>query len=367
MPSKKDSPTAIAPQIIDEAAEWLITMREPEVSAAERESFAEWLRTSPQHVRAYLDIASLWNDSARVGPELCDGIDLDDAANVIPIWSADAQPVKESKQPPVRTRRAAIAACALVTCIAAGALAWWQVTKPVEYMAGVGEQRSVTLEDGSVVRLNSRSRLRVQLTEARRNIELLEGQAHFDVAKDPSRPFLVHSGTVTVRAVGTAFDVYRKPNDTVVTVVEGHVLVQSDGSDVTPASAANASGSGVASNTTTDSEHTVALSAGEQAKVNSTGRIEHRPTVNVAAATSWLQQELIFDGQPLSSVVEEFNRYSRRTVVVTDPELAAFRINGVFHSTNPDALLRFLGKFDDVTIEQTRSEIRISRRPSTQE
>lgn len=361
MPSRKDARTAIAPQIIDEAAEWLITMREPEVSAAERESFAEWLRTSPQHVRAYLDIAGLWNDSARIGPDLLEGVNLDEVANVVPIWNAEAATVNETSRPPRRARRAAIAA--VLACIVAGALAWWQANKPAEYVAAVGEQRSVTLDDGSVVRLNSRSRLRVQLTEARREVELLEGQAHFDVAKDPSRPFLVHSGTVTVRAVGTAFDVYRKPNDTVVTVVEGRVLVQSGGDAVAPASPAIAA----TKQTSVPHAHVVALAAGEQAMVNSVGHIEHRPTVNVVAATSWLQQELIFDGQPLSSVVEEFNRYSRRTVIVTDPQLAAFRINGVFHSTNPDALLRFLDKLDGVTIEQSRSEIRISRHEPAKE
>lgn len=367
MPSQKESRTAIPPQIIDEAADWLIAMREPEVSTEQRESFADWLRTSPLHVRAYLEIASLWNDSARVGAELCDGERVDEASNVVPIWNAEAAAVKdevakEAIRPPRRARRVAIAASALLACVAASTLVWWQASRPDQYVASIGEQRTFTLEDGSIVRLNSRSRLSVRLSEGRRDVDLLEGQAHFEVAKDPSRPFIVRSGSVTVRAVGTAFDVYRKPNDTVVTVVEGRVLVRSGSSAVAAALPEAGPGNNASGAASDPDAHVVALSAGEQAKVNSTGRIEHQPTANIAAATSWMQQELIFEGQPLSSVVEEFNRYSRRTVVVTDPDLAAFRINGVFHSTNPEALLRFLGKFNDVDIEQTQSEIRISRR-----
>jgi len=91
----------------------------------------------------------------------------------------------------------------------------------------VGEQRSIALADGSIIDLNARSRIRVRLSKDERDVELLQGQALFHVAKDNSRPFVVRSDTTVVRAVGTEFDVYRKKNGTVITVLEGRVVVES--------------------------------------------------------------------------------------------------------------------------------------------
>jgi hypothetical protein len=98
------------------------------------------------------------------------------------------------------------------------------------YATGIGEQRTVTLSDGSTVELNSQSRLRVAFHPHERDVELLEGQALFHVAHDRTRPFLVQSEGAKVRAVGTQFDVYRKSDGTVITVVEGRVAVMPESS-----------------------------------------------------------------------------------------------------------------------------------------
>jgi transmembrane sensor len=91
------------------------------------------------------------------------------------------------------------------------------------YSTGIGEQRTIQLMDGSTVELNARSKVEVRLTERRRDVALIEGQALFHVAKDKLRPFVVRAGEAEVRAVGTEFDVYKKQAETVVTVVEGRV------------------------------------------------------------------------------------------------------------------------------------------------
>lgn len=393
----------IPAEIIDRASEWFVEMREPSVELAQRESFSAWLRQSPVHVQAYLEIASLWSDTEQIDPSRDFGIDeaLHSGAqspNVVPFMPADADRVGgasapgEAESPLAHMRLKAAgtstddtksmpssAAPASVTLrtplkrlsdwrIAAsvllilGALAasWWQLARAPVHTADIGEQRMITLDDGSIVRLNSRSQVRVELTSTLRSVQLMAGQAHFEVAKDTSRPFVVRSGDASIRAVGTAFDVYRRIDiGTVVTVVEGQVVVNSRGTSAPAADpgAGRAADSGPASEVTP-------VSAGEQVVVTRTGTIERRDA-NIAAATSWLRHEMIFSGEPLSVVAEEFNRYTRRTIVIDDPSLAELRINAVFHSTNPESLLKFVRRFEGVVVSEEPSQIRISRRAPT--
>src|SRR5205814_1675147 len=141
-----------------------------------------------------------------------------------------------------------------------------------------GEQRTIQLADGSTVELNARSKVHVHLTDQRRDVTLIEGQALFRVAKDSRRPFVVRAGDAEVRAVGTEFDVYKKQSETVVTVVEGRVETY-DESD----------GAGAAA---------IVLSAGEQLTVLPHSR--PKPTrTDTVVATAWVQKRLMFEETPL--------------------------------------------------------------------
>src|SRR5205807_1325966 len=106
--------------------------------------------------------------------------------------------------------------------------------RPQVYATAIGEQRSVVLKDGSMIQLNSRSRVEVRYTDHDRKIALKEGQALFTVARDTQRPFLVSAGDTAVRAVGTQFDVNRLETEIVVTVLEGKVAVESPGTPQRP-------------------------------------------------------------------------------------------------------------------------------------
>jgi len=355
-PGQIQNPNRTPPQIIDEAAEWLVEMREPVVSAERRAAFAEWLRTSPMHVGAYLEIAKLWGDTAHL--EMPADVDLQDlgAQNVVPLRADSVLPDEKGQSVSQRDRRwrlpaRALAASLLVATTLVALLAWWNFGRTPSFATVAGEQRVITLEDGSVVRLNSRSELKVRLTSKVRRIDLLHGQALFEVAKDKARPFVVYSGGVVVRAVGTQFDVYRKNEGTIVTVVEGRVALL--GSAATPPIEWNTMDQ-------PDSQATL-VGAGEQVTVRRSGAVERREKPNVAAATSWLRQELVFDGQELSAVVEEFNRYARVPIVVDDAELAHIRVNGVFHATDTEPLLSFISRYQGVRIDRARSQIRITR------
>lgn len=397
--------TALPSQIVDEASDWFVLMRDASVSEEQRAAFAEWLRSSPMHVGAYLDIARLWADAAQLDSAL--SVELTDGrrSNVIRLGnecrpaaaerefnSASAVACAPQQQGgdldtvlpagaahdgqaaggrPRLFRQIALAASLAAICIIGG-ITWWQVSRETTYVTGVGEQRVITLEDGSIVTMNSRSRFKVRLSAYQRRIELVEGQALFAVAHDSARPFIVTGGDVAVRAVGTQFDVNRKRSGMVVTVIDGRVKVGAVAPSglfgtapaTLPTPMVEAVGSGTSREADSNiSESSIFLSAGEQARVSPAGTIQRTDEVNTAAAISWLHHELIFAGQPLADVLEEFNRYSRIPIVLMDPALGELRINAVFHTTAPDSLIRFLSRLEDVQID-TRSgkEIRISTR-----
>jgi transmembrane sensor len=235
--------------------------------------------------------------------------------------------------------RPALATAALVL-LASVAVRFWGGGDPgVSYSTGIGEQRTIQLDDGSTVELNARSSLHVHLTDRQRDVTLLEGQALFRVAKDTRRPFVVRAGDAQVRAVGTEFDVYRKQSETVVTVVEGRVETYD---------ASGLAGEGIV------------LSAGERLTV-----LPHtvmRPTrADPMVATAWLHKRLIFEETPLSEVAVEFNRYNRRPLTIEDRELKKLKISGVYSSTDPASLINFLRSQSSIQVVETENNVRVVR------
>jgi transmembrane sensor len=216
---------------------------------------------------------------------------------------------------------------------------------------------ALRLDDGSTVELNSRSRIRIRFSTAERRVELLSGQALFRVAKDHARPFIVRSDETQVKAVGTQFDVNRKRHATVVTVVEGQVAVSAPApAPASPLAAARTSSQGPKD----DEPPPLLLKAGEQVML-----VPHaapRPIrTNVSAVTAWTQHQLVFESAPLAEVAEEFSRYSARLLITEDQGHPQLRLSGVF-TTDPDFLIRYLRERPDITIRETETEVRITRR-----
>lgn len=342
-------------QIYQEATDWLIRHREGELSPQEKDRFDAWLRESPQHVRAYLEMSALWEDAPALEPNWNPAPEqliarARSEGNVHALADRGRPGKGEDVSAPLpaggRLRAGLFAVAATFLVTVAGATSWYWLHRNV-YATDIGEQRSIVLADGSTVELNSRSRVRIRYNDAQRDVDLLEGQALFRVAHNAARPFIVHSGTAHVRAVGTQFDVYRKRAGTVVTVVEGKV-------------AASKSGDGNA----------ILLVAGEQltvpvGKPSGAGQAiaaGNPQPANVTAATAWIQRTLVFESAPLSNVAEEFNRYNTRQLVVTDPELAGIHISGVFSSTDPALLLKFLRAQSELNVDETDTEIRVGKK-----
>jgi transmembrane sensor len=338
-------------QILEEASTWFVVLRGADLDDAARTEFQEWLKRSPEHIRAYLEIASTYADipapeGGRTPADLIERARTSADINVVTLSTGQLaaggpEPVRSGKPRPgsarlIRTR--VLTAAAMLAFVSVGT---WLYLGRNAYETGVGEQRSITLPDGSIVELNARSSVRIAYRAQERGIELLSGQALFRVASDKTRPFIVRSDGAQVRAVGTQFDIYRKKTGTVVTVLEGRVAILS-------ASAATAPEPGVPE----------FLVAGEQATVTPT-RAAKTERPNVAAATAWAQHQLVFDGTPLREVIEEFSRYSPRRLVIDSPNLADLKISGQYTSASPESLLKFLSLQPGVVVEQVSGETHI--------
>ena len=337
--------------IVAEASTWFIEFRAGDVTGDARVQFIEWLRRSPEHIQAYLEVSGAWAELPASDPmgkfdietlvararSEADVIELSTGARISPLREPPPPSPHRSWRGPQRLllASAALALLAFVT------VRYWNSVISDSYLTGIGEQRTIQLADGSTVELNAKSTIQVHLTDKQRDVMLIDGQALFRVAKDKQRPFVVHVGDEQVRAVGTEFDVYKKPVATVVTVVEGRV------------EASDLSGAGAAA--------PVLLSAGEQLTVMPHTTPTPTPT-DTAVATAWVQRRLMFEETPLSDVAEEFNRYNRRPLTIDDRELRKVKISGVYSSTDPSSLVNFLRGQNSMQIIETEKQVRVVRR-----
>jgi len=368
-------------QIYQEASQWFVECRAGDLDDKTRRAFDSWLRKSPEHMRAYLELSAIWNEGPLLDPHGkfdrdtliaqaaadCDNvIDWSASRNGIESLATASAPAQQDHRRSPRRRFAAIAAS--IVLAAAAALFYLQTVQAPTYATAIGEQRSLALIDGSTVELNSRSKIVVRYSPQGRNVELLQGQALFRVAKDASRPFIVKTGATLVRAVGTEFDVNQKRDGTVVTVVEGRVAILTDHAVPDPGAPPSAIDEPRRSNLefpTVPKEQVgnILVAAGEQLTVTpKLIKIAEHP--NIANATAWTQRQLVFESASLADVADEFNRYNDRQLIVADPMLETFHVSGVFSSTDPASLIRFLRERSELRILETESQIRIEKNTS---
>ncbi|MGH2447002.1 MAG: FecR family protein [Chloroflexota bacterium] len=368
----RDLPT-LNTQILEEASTWFVELNEGDLSAVAREAFAAWLRASPEHVRAFLQISALWEDVPRLSKSGSADIDALLARprsenNVVPLGvptapqGATDSPGRGHQAARRWPMRLALAAGILTAAVGAGLWADWHQGV---YATGIGETRWVALADGSTVELNAESRIRVRFKRTERDVDLLHGQALFQVSRNPARPFVVHSGPARITDVGTEFDVYRRPADTIVTVLEGKVAVSS-GSDPNPVTSPPLPNrprlSSVPLSAHADANViAVMITTGEQADLTPQG--SSRPIhADVAAATAWTRQKLVFASAPLSEVVTQYNLYHEKRLVIRDPSLESYHVSGEFSATDSAALVAFLRAQPTLVIRDTDNEIDVSRR-----
>jgi len=290
------------------------------------------------------------------------------------------------RPPPRRAEivRWPVAVSAAAAAVVLGFVAWQlQPASPVAgtpytAVAGtqVGEVRTLALPDGSQIRLNTASAVAIDYTSTARAVQLTSGEAHFTVAKNPARPFTVTAGGVTVRAVGTAFNV-RVRSDTIdVIVTAGRVRLTDEAapapSPVAPPHSPGPGGSPAEASTRHADANGRALSAGEAISLPRSGQdathsAAARPValtpVEIERVLAWREQRLEFMAEPLAVMVAEFNRYNRVKLVIADPALGAQRFGGNFRADDPAGFVRVLAANFKVVAETRDQEILLRAAP----
>ncbi|MFC4309833.1 FecR family protein [Steroidobacter flavus] len=193
------------------------------------------------------------------------------------------------------------------------------------FRTAVGERSNITLSDGSSVVLNTNSRVEIRFTPEQRNVRLLAGQAWFQVAKNPNRPFVVEAGNRRVTALGTAFDVRLDSRDSVqVTLAEGKVSVEPILSPLARLISAP--------------PMPELLVAGE-ALISSDDAPAEKRKADVAKVVSWRQGQVVFDNDTLDAAIAEINRYSSTRIELADPALGQLRVSGVFKAGHSESFV----------------------------
>lgn len=296
----------VAPWVSQEqrAIEWKVRLLSGNLRPDEAEEFAQWLE----------------DDACAAAME-----------KVHRLWSAVDQiadhpkmlRLREGEQSALRRRKQLInfmkAACGLFLLVLTGIVI--QKTSShqasVTFSTAIGEKAVRVLADQSSLTLNTNSVVNVDFTSSERRITLVRGQALFKVAKDANRPFVVLAGKQRIVATGTAFDVRVDARGTSVTMVEGHVTVNSG-----------------APKTSGSENQVTTLQAGEQLVAPPDSELSIH-SVSVNQVISWSRDELVFRNTPLADAIDEVNRYSKVQILIMDEELGRLRLNGVFRAGHP--------------------------------
>lgn len=302
-----------------EAAAWVARLHGSSRSPALEASLRLWLDADPAHARAFELATEAW--------EIGGGA-----------LSLRRAPDRREREPPRRASRRMAMAAMLLLAVCAGALYFGRGSPPIA--TAVGEQRTLTLEDGTRIALNTDSRLFVQQDATQRRVRLESGEAQFDVAKDSRRPFIVTAGNREVIALGTSFVVRHDAKGLSVTLMEGRVAVA-------PVSVSES----IPAETLLEPGQRITFSA-------------HRPPEldepSIERVTAWRRGEVILDKTRLADAMEEMNRYSALKLVTDDPQVAGILVSGIFRAGDSVRFARAVGETYHLSVVQDQHRIALA-------
>lgn len=297
--------------IIEQAADWVARLQGTGVDDSDRAELQTWLDSSSENRRVFERMSGVFERSAV----------LREAAVPTDTSVVQLQP---------RRTIPATAWFALAASVAVIAAMFVLSLPDVSVQTTVGERRSVPLPDGSVLHLNAMSNVQVSMHDDSRHVELLQGEVLFDVASDPTRPFIVDTGSVQVEVLGTAFSVTAYDDSRNVSVVEGHVAVRGTDSDTE-------------------------LVQGEQVNF-ANGTLGSPLPVDVSRVASWREGWLYHERQPLQVLIDRLNRQYHGYIGIDDPRLAATPVNVVLRLEGRDETLNRLQQLLPLVVEKAPGE-----------
>ncbi|WP_407352495.1 FecR family protein [Luteimonas sp. R10] len=308
--------------VLAEASAWLARLQGPARTPATEAAFKAWLAVEPAHAQAFARVTDTW--------------DIIPGAALLSVPSARPMAVD-------RRRRVSMALAACVALVAVAVGLTWRVSGDPVYHTAVGEQRTLVLDDGTRIALNTDSRIAVSYGEDERHIRLERGEALFEVARQPGRPFVVQAGEDRVRALGTTFVVRRDRGHLAVALIEGRVEV----SRPSPQGQARP-------------VHATVLSPGERITLGPDIRqTVDRPRIEAMAA--WRRGEAMFNNATLAEAIAEINRYGGAPVRLEDPVLGQLRVSGVFATRDPAEFARTVAQLHALTVEHSEEDLVLKR------
>ena len=320
--------TKYSPQEIDRiAAEWA-ARRFSGLTAADRSALDRWLEVDRRHVGAYAKAEAVLAQLDRAGAAGPDALRIMDG----PLPSGSA----------FKRRTVLVGGVAAGVAIAAGGAVWLtRLLGRESYSTRIGETKEVVLSDGSLVTLNTNSKIQVHYSETRRQIQLLQGEALFDVAKNRKRPFIVVAGDTQVRAVGTSFTVRLLPEQPV------QILVREGMVEIKRPEVPQAPPVRLAANTMAVAPPEAPISA------------EPVPHIQITRNLAWREGRIAFDNETLVNAAREFGRYSDIQIRVA-PELENQTITGLFVFNDPVGFARAAAISLNLQVEVANREVRLS-------
>jgi len=323
-------------ELLRAASEWFARLHSGDSTDEDRKRHEMWLTTDADHRDAYMFIVDtcMLAEKAVVGSSRPVS---DRPAEIVPLLRA-ANRNRATK----RYLAAGLVAASLLAVVT-GAI-WWDSIAGTGFETAVGEVRAVTLDDGSTVFLNARSRIAVKYTAAVRGVELIEGEALFTVAKNPARPFRVRAGDRVIQAVGTAFDIDRHAGTVDVEVNEGAVVVTAPGVTALGQSAAG-------------SVDLPALSKGQAVSY-----IDDRPLSKVRTIIpdqigAWRSGLLSYEDARFERVIADLNRQFPGEIVIDDRTLASLPVTLTIKLHDRDTTVRTLEKLLPVRALRKDSDV----------
>lgn len=344
---RDEGPAIVTPGIAAEAAVWVARLHGPDRSARMDRECLDWQQRSAAHRLAFERCTDTWEDVARI--TLVDAFEASDQFHGVSGPESGPTPTQ-------RTRRIALASAAAACVIAAILIpVWWDRNV---YATGVGEERTVVLEDGSRISLNTSSRVRTDFGSARRGVLVEEGEAHIEIAKSGHGPFLVRAGGSEVIAMNTVLCVRLAHGSGA--VGDSLSITLLDGVATVRAFAA-APGRGLAPSSP------ISLDAGERVRfvrppdsspAAATMRLD-RPRLD--EVTAWRRSEAVFDDVSLSEAVAELNRYSRTPIVlVGGASLADLRVSGMYRTGDTPGAARAIAALHGLTMKEAAGRLELS-------
>lgn len=305
-----------------EASAWLAKLHGPERSAELEADFRAWLAASPRNAASFEQLTEVWDSLGSVD------------MGGMPRLAAAGE--RTSRRAPRLLKLAAACSVAMLVGIAL------YVLRGISYSTDIGEQRVVTLADGSRLSLNSGTQADIEFDQRRRVVRLVRGEAYFEVARNVDRPFVVDAGHRTITAVGTAFVVRRDEDSVTVTLTEGKVIVTS-GDESTRAAPAAA----------------VQLQPGERIKVR--GAQQKIDTLPPQAIAAWRRGEVELDYTPLREAIDEMNRYDRKRLVLDDAALGELPVSGIYRISDNQGFAEAIAVVYGLTVTEQHGALYLRR------